>query len=319
MISAPDFNKKQIVIVMIRFGDKLSFSNDNIVVKDKDGKTKHKSSCFKLFLLIVVGEITITSGLLRRAKKYGFSICMMTYSCKIYQMLNNMGEGNTILRKKQYSYEGLDLGKHIINNKILSQRNMMLKKRATLLFDDYLIEILDKYSKSVLKAETLSEIMGYEGAAAKLYFECIFNNVPWQGRKPRIKCDYVNAVLDIGYTLLFSFVEAIVNSFGFDIYQGILHRCYYMRKSLICDLIEPMRPLIDYTIRKAINLGRITEKDFNNYKGRWVLKYEENAKYMEMLLEPIVHRKDDIFLFLQKYYRAFMKNLDPADFPVFEV
>lgn len=29
-----------------------------------------------------------------------------------------------------------------------------------------------------------------------------FDNVQWNGRKPRIKSDYVNVVLDIGYTML---------------------------------------------------------------------------------------------------------------------
>ncbi len=30
----------------------------------------------------------------------------------------------------------------------------------------------------------------------------IMNNVLWQGRQPRIKRDYINSVLDIGYTVL---------------------------------------------------------------------------------------------------------------------
>lgn len=35
-----------------------------------------------------------------------------------------------------------------------------------------------------------------------------FDNVQWNGRKPRIKSDYVNVVLDIGYTMLFNIVDA---------------------------------------------------------------------------------------------------------------
>ena len=64
--------------------------------------------------------------------------------------------------------------------------------------------------------------MAYEGLASKLYFRNHFNNVLWIGRKPRIKRDYVNAVLDIGYTILFSFIDALLSCYGFDTYCGVI-------------------------------------------------------------------------------------------------
>ena len=83
-----------------------------------------------------------------------------------------------------------------------------------------------------------------------------FDNVQWNGRKPRIKSDYVNVVLDIGYTMLFNIVDAMLQVYGFDTYYGVFHKCFYMRKSLVCDIMEPIRPIIDYEVRKAINLGQ---------------------------------------------------------------
>ena len=72
-----------------------------------------------------------------------------------------------------------------------------------------------------------------------------FDNVQWNGRKPRIKSDYVNVVLDIGYTMLFNIVDAMLQVYGFDTYYGVFHKCFYMRKSLVCDIMEPIRPIID--------------------------------------------------------------------------
>ena len=40
MLSAKDFSKKQIIFLLTNAGEKLSFSNDNMIVKDKDGKIK---------------------------------------------------------------------------------------------------------------------------------------------------------------------------------------------------------------------------------------------------------------------------------------
>lgn len=80
MLNANDFNKKQIIFLIPKDGDKLTFSNDNIVVKDKNGKIKYQSTCYRLFMLCIVGNVSITSGLIQRSKKFGFSICLMTTS-----------------------------------------------------------------------------------------------------------------------------------------------------------------------------------------------------------------------------------------------
>ena len=78
MLNASDFSKKQIIFLFTNQGEKLSFSNVNIIVKDKEGKIKHQSTCYRLFMVCVVGNISITSGLIQRSKKFGFSICLMT-------------------------------------------------------------------------------------------------------------------------------------------------------------------------------------------------------------------------------------------------
>lgn len=64
MLNANDFSKKQIIFLFTNEGEKLSFSNDNIIVKDKEGKIKHQSTCYRLFMVCVVGNISITSGLI---------------------------------------------------------------------------------------------------------------------------------------------------------------------------------------------------------------------------------------------------------------
>ena len=104
MLSANDFKRKQIIFLLTNTGEKLSFSNDNIVVKDKDGKIKYQSTCYRLFMVCVVGNISITSGLIMRSKKFGFSICLMTTTFKVYEIIGARMEGNTLLRRHQYEY-----------------------------------------------------------------------------------------------------------------------------------------------------------------------------------------------------------------------
>lgn len=89
MISRPDFEKKQILFVFTSQGEKISFSNDNVVVKDKNGKIKHQSTCYRLFLLFIIGETSITSGLIQRAKKFKFTIFLMNRNMKLYEVIGH--------------------------------------------------------------------------------------------------------------------------------------------------------------------------------------------------------------------------------------
>lgn len=229
-------------------------------------------------------------------------------------------EGNTELRKKQYSYEGLGLGKHIVENKIRNQRWALNQQRNKSEDLKIAISVMDRYAYEVKEYNgELTGLLGFEGAAARLYFKHVFNNVNWKGRKPRIKADYVNSTLDIGYTILFNIIDAMLRIYGFDTYYGVLHRSFYMRKSLVCDLVEPFRPLIDLQTRKSINLRQCREEDFMIFNGRYQLKWEENNKYLEFLLQPILENKREIFLYLQTYYRSFMKQKPAADFPFFSL
>lgn len=318
MLSANDFKRKQIIFLLTNTGEKLSFSNDNIVVKDKDGKIKYQSTCYRLFMVCVVGNISITSGLIMRSKKFGFSICLMTTTFKVYEIIGARMEGNTLLRRHQYEYTENDIGRKIEQNKIFNQKNALQKIRSK---SDYVkegISLLDEMVNKLDSQMEYLEIMGIEGNAARVYFPRIFDNVKWNGRKPRIKNDYVNVTLDIGYTMLFNIVDAMLQIYGFDTYYGVFHRCFYMRKSLVCDIMEPMRPIIDYEIRKAINLGQCKKIDFQEYDKRWLLKYNCNAAYVQFLMNAILDYKDDIFLYVQKYYRYFMKN-EVGEFPMFEL
>ena len=319
MLNANDFNKKQIIFLIPKDGDKLTFSNDNIVVKDKNGKIKYQSTCYRLFMLCIVGNVSITSGLIQRSKKFGFSICLMTTSFKVYEVMGARMEGNTLLRTNQYKYNGKEIGTMIEKNKIANQSVALKKIRNR---NDYLnegISILDNLANSLDSDIDYLCVMGIEGNAAKVYFPRMFDNVSWNGRKPRIKSDYLNVTLDIGYTMLFNIVDAMLQVYGFDTYYGVFHRCFYMRKSLVCDLMEPMRPIVDYAIRKAINLGQCKMDDFELYGTRWCLKMKNNASYIQFIMAAILDYKDDIFLYIQRYYRFFMKRKSVEQLPTFEL
>ena len=167
---------KQIVLIFCNNGEKLSFKNDNLIVKDNDNKMRLQVTCYRIFSVFVIGNTTITSGLIQRAKKFNFSIALFTVNFRLYDIIACPDRGNTLLHKKQYAYQGLSVARIIVDNKIQNQQLLLKTVRNK---SDYLKDALEKmnsYRENLLNAESLFELMGYEGLSSKLYFKSWFNN-----------------------------------------------------------------------------------------------------------------------------------------------
>ena len=319
MIGAEEYNKKQIVFVFANEGETLSFKNDNIVVQDKDGAIKHQSTCWRISVLFVVGSATLTSGLIERSHKFCFPIFLMKQSLRTYDVIGFKAEGNTLLKRLQYSTDGLEIAKHLIENKILNQRKTLMKQRFRGDAINSVISSLKVSAQKVCETSSIQELMGIEGSASRIYFKEHYNNCEWRGRQPRVKRDYINTTLDLGYTMLFNLIESLLYYFGFDLYVGNLHQEFYMRKSLVCDLVEPFRVLIDQCVRTAISNRQCKSEDFNNNNGRWLLEWKKNKEYVLFLLKPLLKYKNEMFKYVRDYYRAFVQQKPIEQFPVFEL
>jgi CRISPR-associated protein Cas1 len=224
----------------------------------------------------------------------------MKQSLRTYDVIGFKAAGNTQLRCLQYNYDGLGIAKHITVNKILNQRAALMRQRYRGDDINEAICALKRYAGEVPAANSLQSIMGVEGAAAKLYFGQNFNNAKWVARRPRVKCDYINATLDLGYSLLFNLVES-------------------MRKSLVCDLVEPFRPLVDLCIRTAISHNQCKVEDFEIKNGALRLDWAKNKAYILFLLKPLLENKNEMFRYIRDYYRCFAQSKPADEFPVFEI
>jgi CRISPR-associated protein Cas1 len=103
-----------------------------------------------------------------------------------------------------------------------------------------------------LRAEPPAEVVrlaGLEGAAAAAYFEAYASLLPpslgFVGRNRRPPRDPVNAVLSLAYTLATAEAAREAHVAGLDPAIGFLHAPAPGRPSLACDLVEPLRPVLD--------------------------------------------------------------------------
>ncbi len=318
MLSRPDFMAKQILFIESDSSKKFRFRNSNLILVDEKDKIILQHPCTKIFMIFILGEFSITSVLIKNAKKYAVPIVFLNYSLKSYFSILPDNKGNFLLRKKQYANSNdLEIAKHIVSNKVTNQIHLMNSLRYKTVKERDNISKTKKLFEQINKVQNSQELLGIEGTVSKIFFETHFKNLNFEGRKPRCKSDIFTLLLDIGYHYLFNFLEANLELYGFDTYCGFYHKLFFQRKSLVCDLMEPFRCIIDRRIRKSFNLKQINRDDFYFKNGQFQVKREFNKKYSQLFLKEILMYKEETFLYIQSYYRSFMKGMN--NFPIFNI
>jgi CRISP-associated protein Cas1 len=319
MMQFPDFDEKQILFIESFDIKNVNFQNENLVIKE--GNTiKNKVSLYKIFAIFLIGETTLTSVLIRKFQEFGITVVLMKKNLLPYLVIGNETEGNFILRKKQYEKteeEMLSIAKEIVLLKTKNQLNLLKNIRDKGEWLKWEIQRTKDIIEKIPSTDNYESLLGYEGNISKIFFSAYFQEIGWYKRAPRTKCDVKNLLLDIGYTYLFHFTEALLRLYGFDNYYGVYHRTWYQRKSLALDIMEPFRCIIDKALLKSYNLGQISEKDFRFENGQYVLPYEHSKKYTSLFLKEIMLYKKDMFYFVKDYYKYFMKGRE--HFPVFDI
>lgn len=301
----------------------LKVCNGELMLKEYDGekeKTLTKFPFQKLLALFIIGHITVTTPLIEKCKRYGVALVVMKPNLRPVFFWADSAEANFLLRKRQFEYktDDLSMAKCIVRNKITNQRSALQKTRRKDTLTTDAISLCESALASMNNVNDYNKLMGLEGTVAKSFFSAYFQNRDWKGRHPRMKCDAMNVTLDIGYTILFNFLESFIRMFGFDLYVGVYHRMWFKRKSLVCDLMEPFRCIIDHTVLLAYNRKQFSDKDFTQVKQEYRLKYEKCADYYKVFYDALTVRKTDIFKYVQQYYRCFMGCKSVQNYPTFD-
>lgn len=289
------------------------------LVDSENEKALTKIPFQKVLALFIIGNTTLSSPIIEKCRRYGVAISLMKPSLRQIAFISEPAEANYLLRQKQYSLnpDDISVAKWIVKNKISNQRELLRKSRKKNNLTVSGVEMCCAALDTIDGIDDFNSLMGIEGSISKAFFSAYFEDLNWNKRVPHAHIDPVNTMLDIGYTILFNYIEAFVRMFGFDLYRGVYHRQWFRRKSLVCDLIEPFRCIIDAKLKKSIHLGQFKESDFKLSKGEYELKKEETWKYYQNFFEALISRKSDVFTYIQRYYRSFMKGPECKEYPFF--
>ena len=307
MMSLPDFKEKKILFVSACHDEtKVKIHNENIALV-KDGQIVNQLSCHKVFALFIIGDTSLTTPLIRKCRQLAVSLFLLKPNFEVYAKVIAEAEGNYLLRERQYNLtkeEELVFAKNLIQNKLNNQ--LFLLKERKLITTAQMKEKLVTLNQKINQVKYPKELLGIEGGQTKEYFSLYFGKYNWYKRLPRTKVDITNYLMDIGYTFLFNFFEALLALYGFDTYKGIYHKLFFQRKSLACDLIEPFRCLIDRQITKSYNLKQINAKDFKMQKGQYFLPFDKQQKYIQMFFNCITDYKEESFKYVNQFYHCLM-------------
>ena len=324
MFTHKDIENRTIFVINCIKDRSLRVSNGELLleewVEDADKyKTLTKMPFQKMLALFVVGHITVTTPLIEKCQRFGVALIVVKPSLRPVFFWSNTAEANFLLRQRQYnmSRDDLSVARVLIANKIRNQSRTLSDTRRK---DELTLSAIERCNDCMSMASIATEyceLMGLEGLASRTFFEAYYQDLGWEQRRPRTKCDVLNATLDIGYTILFNYTECFLRMFGFDLYVGVFHRMWFKRKSLVCDIMEPFRCIIDKTTRTAFHRNQFSKKDYDIQKGEYILKRERNADYCRIYFDALIPYKTRIFKYVQAYYRCFMGDKAEDSYPTF--
>lgn len=271
--------------VIIKDRCKLEYSLNYLICRKLNEEKKVLLDEVKI-LMINSTQVSISTYLITKCIEKKIKIIFTDEahnpSGEIVGYYNNYYSYRKIKEQLSISSETKDfLWKEIVKEKIINQANV-LKKQNHLKEHQMLID----YSNDV----QLGDVSNREGHSAKVYFNALFE----KGFSRR-NDDFINVVLNYGYSIILATINREIKSLGYLTELGIHHIGESNQFNLSCDLIEPIRPLVDNT---AINF----EINEINYKNIMIELLSKEVFYnnQTIKLDNAIHLYvEDLLIFLK--------------------
>lgn len=247
----------------------------SVATKQDDGSWKKRSvPAQTVEQVVLMGNPQMRGDALTYALELGMPVHYLTPFGKYLGSALPGYSRNGQLRLAQYATHGdatkrLALVKAIVSAKIQNQHAVLYRRQQR---DTPLLLRKEQVSQQ----ETLEQVRGMEGMAAREYFsfwpQLFGEEWEFSGRNRRPPKDPVNVLLSFAYGLLRVQVTAGVHLAGLDPYIGYLHEVSRGQPAMVLDLMEEFRPLVaDNVVLTAIKQQELKPSDFTESLGAYSL------------------------------------------------
>ncbi|MBW1698621.1 MAG: CRISPR-associated endonuclease Cas1 [Deltaproteobacteria bacterium] len=273
-------------------GALLKKSGQRLVVL-KDGEKLADIPAAKIDGVLIFGNVQFTTQAVQLLFQQNIELALLSSHGKLLGQLASPVTKNIHLRQAQYARKNdnifvLKFSKAVVFGKLSNALELMrefshnhpdtdIGKEK-----DRLAALCDQIDSE----SDLSYLLGMEGLGSRIYFQAfakmIRHSFSFQGRRRRPAPDPVNALLSLGYTMVYNEISSLLDGLGFDPYLGFYHRPHYGHATLASDILEEFRsPLVDRLTLKLINNRIFKIEDFflHNPSGGMYLKQEPRKRY----------------------------------------
>jgi len=204
-----------------------------------EGTTKLQVPLHHLGALVCFGDVLISPAVLHRCADDGRSVVLLDRNGRFKGRLEGPVSGNVLLRKARYEavsdlQRTLAIARDVVAGKVQNTRQIVLRA-ARETDDPYESEQLKETGQSlattlaqVATVETLDQLRGFEGEAARTHFSTFSYMVRedretfrLNGRSRRPPRDPTNALLSFLYVLLLNDCVAAAEGVGLDPPNGL--------------------------------------------------------------------------------------------------
>ena len=275
--------------------------------------------CETMEVIEIFGNVQITTPCLRYCMMHGINIIFYSVTGKYFGKLISTGHVNVKRQRQQASLSDdfkITVARNIVSAKIRNQSVIIRRYARTsgLNLNDP-INTMIYYAKKLKFCDKTDEIMGYEGAAAKVYFEALGKLIDTQfafkGRNRQPPLDPFNSLISLGYTILLNEIYGKLEAKGLNAYFGMLHQDREKHPTLASDLMEEWRAVIvDSVAMSVLNGHELVKEDFYKYEETGGVFLEKKAfKSYVGKLEEKFHR-DNRYLSYVDFPVSFRRALD---------
>lgn len=268
--------------------------------------------------IALYGNIQMTAQCITKCLQTGIHVIYYSMNGTYYGRLIAPNHVDVELQRMQANLEHqemfrLELSKRIIAAKIQNQTVLLRKNRNNCTHEiDRTIALMKQMKKKVEATTDCNQLLGYEGIAARLYFQELGKLVPqefaFQRRSKRPPKDPYNALISLGYSMITNELYGKIESRGLNPYFGILHKDKKKHPSLVSDLVEEWRPvLVDSVALSMIKSQELVLEDFITEEDgngiilskhaitRFVKKIEEKmrttSQYLSYINQEVSYRE----------------------------
>lgn len=253
-------------------GATLSVDGGYYVVHYKNGDTR-KIPSETLESVALFGNISVTTPCVKKFLENGIAVSYFSKKGAYFGRLESTRHTNIFRLKKQIHLSDnlhfkVPLAQKIISAKINNQAVVLARyERSTGIDVTYERFMMHDSMEKSKKAETIAEIMGHEGNAAKYYFQGLSKVVnpdfSFSGRTRMPPKDAFNSMLSLGYTMIMYEIYGEIENKGLSPYAGFIHSDKERHPTLASDLMEEWRAvIIDSVVMSLVNGKEISPCDF---------------------------------------------------------